>query len=577
MRKPSEVARRPGAAGSSGARAAAATGLFGLVLGLGLGCNTSHPDQPPRSLEPVDSNLATFMRGGGCYPQGLRGQLPSPLDQIEQIVLVNPEWAPVENGQVIDSKPVLVHGVAHVPHGDTGGDYPANHVFSDHTAQLELDEADRWLLGTGNFDSAGEARLEYECESGKCPDWAWLGEGDRVVALGRWIFDCGHPNAEPGHCSGATDEECILDGDCGDGQTCTGAVFRYSTEIHPPQATAVIRAGRGGVVSDEPDAAPTAATRVDVWVNADAGAAGDRCSLSHVEPLADVIVKHDCYPLSQPVAPINDYDFPFDVPLPPKPSASAKPTWRVVPRDLRHANAIAARLEVVPRTGGADPHLAMTVRMTQPAATGLPTGYAATIYAGWQEAGPGDLTHVRVTVEKVAIANALQPATPVVREVKTWRLQTAVNGEWQSLHDLERVSTGDVIPQRLVWDQYLHPNDAVHLRTDGVARICIDTMFGKALVTDIREIGPAGTIECLLTNGQNPSPGEIDVSYPGPDFGAGTGSKTYDVPSEGSSGGACSATTNQLCVTDSDCPSGESCDAGGSAYTLSYTIERLAS
>lgn len=528
-----------------------------------------------RSLEPVDSNLAIASRGGGCYPQGLRSKLPSPLDQIEQITLVNPEWAPVENGQVVDSKPVLVHGIAHVPHGDTGGDYPANHVYSDHTAQLELDEPDRWLLGTGNLDQSGEGRLEYECESGKCPDWAWLGEGDRVVALGRWIFDCGHPNARAGRCSASTATECIVDADCPESDICQGVEFRYSTEIHPPQATAVIRQGRGGIVSADDDAAPTAATRADVWVSADAGAASDRCPLTHVEPVADMIVKRDCYPLHQPIAPINEVDFTFDLPLPPKPAGKVTPSWRIQPRPLRSTTDVAADVRITTHPGATEPHLTVTVLMTQPTALGLPTGYGATIVAGWKDALADDLTHVRVTLEQVTITNALQPAVPVVKPVKTWRLQTAVNGEWQAFPGLDSVSTGDVIPEHLVWDQYLHASDAVHLRTDGVARICIDTLFGKDLVTDIRELGPAGTIDCLLTNGQNPSPGEIDVSYPGPDFGAGAGVAHYETPSEGASGGSCSTSTSRLCVTDGDCPSGETCESGGSAYTLSYTIERL--
>ncbi len=538
-------------------------------------CNNSSKTAPQRSTDPVDSNLATYMRGGGCYPQGFRAKLPSPLDQIEQITLVNPEWSPVLNGQVIDSEPVLVHGIAHVPHGDTGGDYPVNHVYSDHTAQLELDDADRGLLGTGNFNSAGEARLEYECESGKCPDWAWLGEGDRVVALGRWIFDCGHPNADAGHCSGASAGECLLDSDCAQGETCGGAVFRYSSEIHPPQATAVIREGRGGVVSDASDASPTAATRVDVWVTADAGAASDRCTLTHVEPLTDLIVNRNCYPLHDPVAPINGHDFAFDVPLPPKPSGNVRPSWRVVPRPLAGQGGIAANLEVNAKAGGADPHLSMNVAMTQSTGQGLPTGYAATIFAGWENAGAGDLTHVRVTVQKVAITNGLHPAQPVVTNVKTWRLQTAINGEWQAFQGLDSVSTGDTIAENLVWDQYLHANDAVHLLTNGVSRICIDTMFGKDLRTDVLEIGAEGTINCLLTNGQNPDPGQIDVTYPGPDFGAGSGAQSYDTPSEGASGGACSATTSQQCATDQDCPGGETCEGSGTAYTLSYKIERL--
>jgi hypothetical protein len=94
-------------------------------------------------------------------------------------------------------------------------------------------------------------------------------------------------------------------------------------------------------------------------------------------------------------------------------------------------------------------------------------------------------------------------------------------------------------------------------------------------VTDVLHLGPAGTIDCLLTNGQNPNPGEIDVTYPGPDFGAGTGSMTYDTPSDAASGGACFAHPGTVCVTDADCPDDDNCESTGTAYTLTYKIERL--
>ena len=43
---------------------------------------------------------------------------------------------------------------------------------------------------------------EMEWEFNKYPLFAWAGEGDRITALGRWIFDCGHPNTDPeGACS----------------------------------------------------------------------------------------------------------------------------------------------------------------------------------------------------------------------------------------------------------------------------------------------------------------------------------------------------------------------------------------
>ena len=239
----------------------------------------SHPPGPQ------NSDLAASINGGGCYPTALKGS------EFDQIVLTNPHWAPVVNGRSVESEPILVHGIAHNPHADTGGDYPFNHVHSDANISLELDAEDSWALATGN--GTRNPTLEFEWENVAYPIWALAGEGDRVVAMGRWIFDCGHPGGTPGRCSQSSAVACILDSDCAppscptcadpDGsaaEKCQGQHFEYQSELHPPYAAATIRAGRGAVVSDK-DATPVPATRADIYVSADAGPASDRCTQTH--------------------------------------------------------------------------------------------------------------------------------------------------------------------------------------------------------------------------------------------------------------------------------------------------------
>ena len=51
------------------------------------------------TAQPIDSDLADGRAGGGCYPTALA---PSILDML---VLINPEWAPIVNGQTVDSVP----------------------------------------------------------------------------------------------------------------------------------------------------------------------------------------------------------------------------------------------------------------------------------------------------------------------------------------------------------------------------------------------------------------------------------------------------------------------------------------
>src|SRR5438093_571024 len=459
----------------------------------------------PRAFgAPVNSDLATAQLGGGCYPTGIQPGL------LDMLVLVNPEWAPLQNGQVVDSIPIVIHGVVQGMHGDTSGDFPSTHVRADVNHFVLLDAVDADRLATGNDDGL----IHTEWEAGAYPAWAWAGTGDRVVAMGRWIFDCGHPGPTPGNCSATTSQQCVIDSDCPNGETCANAHFAYSAEMHPPQATAAIRQGR-----------------------------------------------------------------------------------------------VAARIRKRPRIIDPSPHMEVTVRMSRRVHGQMPTGFAGTIFAGWlRDTSP--LTHVRLTIDTLEVTNALQLATPVapkmcapehnpplacdttadcrppvcpscannenclgVGPIKAWQMQAAVNGEWQEFGGLASVDTGEVIPQALVFDQYLPPSGAVHLELTGVARECVDALYNRSLATNIAEVGFVKGLACLASNAH--SAGTIDLMYGGPDFGAGTGTMTYATTSTGGEGGHCSMTTGMLCVVNGDCPSGETCVITGGAITLHYTIARL--
>ena len=539
----------------------------------------------PVAAAPVDSDLAAAQSGGGCYPTGIN---PAVLDML---TLINPEWAPIVNGQVVDSAPVLVHGTVHGMHGDTSGDFPATHVRADVNHFVALDPADADRLATGNDDLL----LHFEWEAGAYPAWAWAGTGDRVVGLGRWIFDCGHPGTTPGTCTGSSATGCFIDGDCSSGATCAGEHFGYSAELHPPYATAAIRSGRGAIVSSRPNATAVPAVKADIYVSPDAGGAGDRCILTHRASAGDLL-SVQCFPLSQPMATINAQDFEFDLPLPPQP-AHGKLNRLVITQPP--PGGVGARIRVKRQLKNSPPSLHVIVRLTRPVQGRLPTGYAGTIVAGWLH-DPTPLTHVRVSAQAVVINNALQPATPVAPKgcstsdtpcntsadcpsgescwgadpVRSWVLQAAVNGEWQFLSGLDVVSTGDVIPQTVVYDQYLPASGAVHLEMNGVAHECVDTLYGKSLALDLGNFGFVKGLLCL--NSTAHPAGSIDVTYPGPDFGAGAGgSADYETTSVGGQGGHCSLTSGLLCVVSDDCPTGESCLTTGGAVALRYRIERL--
>ena len=555
-----------------------------LAKAFGVGVLAACLTNVPAAAAPVNSDLAVAENGGGCYPTGIH---PAVLDML---TLINPEWAPILNGQTVDSAPVLVHGTVQGMHGDTSGDFPATHIRADVNHFVALDPADADRLATGNDDLL----LHFEWEAGAYPAWAWAGTGDRVVGLGRWIFDCGHPGTTPGTCTSSA-TGCFIDGDCASGDTCAGEHFFYSAELHPPYATAAIRSGRGAIVTSRANATAVPAVKADVYVSPNAGGAGDRCILTHRAAATDLL-SVQCFPLSEPVATLNAQDFEFDLPLPPRPPRG-KLKWRVIGQPA--PGGVAARVRVKRQLKSSPPSLHVIVRLTRTVRGQLPTGYAGTIVAGWLR-DPTPLTHVRVTAESVVINNALQPATPVAPKgcstsntpcnssadcpsgescwgadpVRSWVLQAAVNGEWQFLSGLDVVSTGDVIPQTVVYDQYLPASGAVHLEMNGAAHECVDTLYGKSLAVDLGSFGFVKGLNCL--NSTAHVPGSIDVTYPGPDFGAGPGgSADYETTSVGGQGGHCSLTTGLACLVSDDCPSGESCVTTGGAFALRYRIERL--
>src|SRR5262249_31261463 len=98
----------------------------------------------------------------------------------------------------------------------------------------------------------------------------------------------------------------------------------------------------------------------------------------------------------------------------------------------------------------------------------------------------------------------------------------------------------------------------------------IDTAYGHSLADGLKRLGLNKGIVCL-GGGTQHAAGGIDVTYPGPDFGAGT----HETQSTGGEGGRCSITTSTLCVVDADCPSGETCARTGGAFRLRYTIEKV--
>jgi hypothetical protein len=561
----------------------------------------------------LDSNLAispaTQANGGGCYPVSIQ---PSLLDML---TLVDPEWAAIDVGSHLPplSDPITVHGTVARAKVNETGDFPASHLTYDQNTFVTVDAAEMGLIGTGNVSAHGveAGNMEVELEYGKYPLFAWGGTGDRFTGVGRWIWDCGHPDPDPaGTCSVTTSQACNIDSDCKPpvcpgcvgGETCGGTNFTYHSELHVPQAIAVSRVNQGYGFSKQVRSGRRAATRTDVWISSDLGGAGDLCPITHHPNTLDLLFTVQCFPLSQPIANVNANDFEFDIPLPPRPpeSATLAPQVRVferTPKNLPKARVTTTFVD------GPTPVEHAVIHMSQPTSKGMPSSVGKTILARW----PFDttpLTRLRVDVTAIEIVNPLKLVTPVVagkrrcsvttaQDCSTmpcpsgescmtlggltpgWQMFLEVNGDWREAASLSTVALPNtLVAQRLRYELALPATGALHLHTSGKSLACLESqLYGRSLGDDIALYGLTDGANCLAD--QSHDAGSIDVTFTGPDFGSGTGVASYVTQVPDGEGGHCSATTSQLCVADADCPGGETCVETGGSFKLHYTITKL--
>jgi hypothetical protein len=578
-----------------------------LVFGV---CVLSAPAVAPHTAGAafIDSNLAvspsTQMGGGGCYPVSISPAL------LDMIVLVDPEWAAIDVGAHSPpfSDPVTLHGTVNLSKINESGDFPGDHVSDDQNTFATLDPADQALVATGNVGPAGveAGQIELEWEITSYPLFAWAGSGDRYTGVGRWIWDCGHPDQNPaGHCSTTALQTCAIDSDCAaplcpscvGGETCQGVVFNYHSELHPPQAVAITRTH--GYRSSKKVRFGRRATRTDVWISPDGGGAGDACSLTHHANPADLL-SLECFPLAQPIADVNAADFEFDIPLPPPPPGNvAAPRVRVL--DRTPAGLPRARVDTS-FVDGPNPVVHAVVHMSTPIGGQLPSMVGKTIVARWRH-DTTPVTRVRVHVTGLEILNPLKPVTPVLPlsqrcSVTTaqdcsstpcpageqcltlggptpgWQIFLEANGEWRELPGLQGIAAPGLVPLDITYNVGLLEGDTLHLHATGKSLACLESqLYGRSLAQDLALYGLTDGATCLQDTSHDI--GAFDLTYTGPDFGGGKPPVSYETQSVGGDGGTCSVTSSQLCLTSADCPGGETCVVTGGAFKLHYTIRKI--
>ncbi|HEX8398048.1 MAG TPA: hypothetical protein VF644_11525 [Pyrinomonadaceae bacterium] len=172
--------------------------------------------------------------------------------------LINPHWKNVEADEYKTAEGVVQKVVA------ADSDFPPHHWSHDWDFHVKLDDAYKGLNSTANEN--GVMAMEWEMNNYPLEFRPIV--GDRIWAVGRWIWDCGH---RP-----------------------------YKTEFHPPIATAVTR--------DEPsifpgDTAPSLTKKTYVYIHGDGG-----------------------YHKSK----VTGRNYQFDIVLPSKPSSTAELRAEVV-------------------------------------------------------------------------------------------------------------------------------------------------------------------------------------------------------------------------------------------------------
>lgn len=338
----------------------------------------------PAGLVPHERALACGCRQGG--PGNVHG--------------TDPAWVAVERPE----RAVTLRGVVrhvYLAHED----WLWSHDSHDLCFYVAPDPADRRLLSDASRVYGGERVLEVEWERA-CFDAAfWPVVGDRVVVVGRWVFDCAHPP--------------------------------YRTEIHPPKAVATTRET---LLTLPGETTPCRAVRLATYLHGEGG--------YHYDP-------------------VEGRDYVFEAPLPPRPSRDARPraalleSSRGVPEPtvtlvgqgaelrlrvawrLRDVAPFAPRWNLFERRAQWLSEHARTRaggRFTLERPENTPR-YACVAAAGWIDpAAPPPHRRLRVTLEEIVVHDDHDAGAS-----GEWKLWIAVGGTWFRVPGMGDVDDGEVV------------------------------------------------------------------------------------------------------------------------------------
>jgi hypothetical protein len=229
----------------------------------------------------------------------------------------------------------------------------------------------------------GETLMEIEWDTRHYPERFWSSAGDIVWMTGRYIWDCGHPDA-------------------------------YHSEIHAPKAIALTRLEPYVFAGDD---SPSLTNRTFVYIHGKSGV--KNYNFKTIEGIESVVF--DGYK----DAAVANRDYEFDIPLPAKPAGyTGQAIAQVI--DLPFGGPT-PQLTIDSTQGVVHVKYPLNLRDTSP-----DRKFGAVIVGGWR--APVAAVRFRKLVVHLESIQILKPHN-VVR-LSDWKLWINVNGQWTKIEGL---------------------------------------------------------------------------------------------------------------------------------------------
>jgi hypothetical protein len=348
------------------------------------------------------------------------------------LTFTSPEWVYVnayDPQRFVDPDNTYVaEGVAFNAH-TAEDDLPEGHSSFDLNADVTVDPQYQDLVAgdpaeqTGNYTPGDDqGTLHVEWETGFVPSWAWFTENDRVKLWGSWIWDCGH--------WGIGFPDYFLPSQVVGSVPVEGPITGERSEFHSMKFMVVTRANPYRAQKNE--------TETDVYGSTQGGLAHaqEECARDHpASPGAPNYAPDYTACLQNPTTQdqtLNDRDYSFFVPAPPKPTPTSVLTYRV--EDMIGGDEPSEVVTAEP--SGNPPGINVTVLFNRSHAS----AYGKSFFVGWDTPDVHPPEHIQIDFNSVTVNHSLDPNPDRPFEETgappgEYELYVNANGDWKYLND----------------------------------------------------------------------------------------------------------------------------------------------